>query len=90
MPDKHHIKSGCVVSGFESRRILSRQGAWRPTRREAEEANGVVGETQECVPTVCQPTGRQVIELINPILRGWVNYFAVGIRAGAFRLLETR
>jgi RNA-directed DNA polymerase len=26
---------------------------------------------------VSQPVGR-VIELINPILRGWVNYFAVG------------
>ena len=27
-----------------------------------------------------------LIEQINPILRGWVNYFAAAIRANAFRL----
>jgi Group II intron, maturase-specific domain len=34
-----------------------------------------------------QPIGR-VIELINPVLRGWVNYFAVGHSSRCFSLIE--
>jgi len=34
-----------------------------------------------------QPVGR-VIELINPILRGWVNYFAVGHSGRCFTFIE--
>jgi len=34
-----------------------------------------------------QPVGR-VIELINPILRGWVNYFAVGHSSRCFSFIQ--
>ena len=34
-----------------------------------------------------QPVGR-VIELINPILRGWVNYFAVGHASRCFAFVR--
>ncbi len=34
-----------------------------------------------------QPVGR-VIELINPILRGWVNYFAVGHSSRCFSFIK--
>ena len=34
-----------------------------------------------------QPVGR-VIQLINPILRGWVNYFAVGHSSRCFSLVK--
>ena len=34
-----------------------------------------------------QPVGR-VVELINPILRGWVNYFAVGACESVLRLRQ--
>jgi RNA-directed DNA polymerase len=34
-----------------------------------------------------QPVGR-VIELINPILRGWVNYFAVGHSSRCFSFVK--
>ena len=54
---------------------------------EAQEADRAVGEAQGCVPTVCQPTGRTV-ELINPILRGWVNCFAVGHSSRCFSLVK--
>ena len=37
---------------------------------------------------VSQPV-EGVIEQINPILRGWVNYFALGDSVNAFRLSET-
>ena len=30
----------------------------------------------------------QVIELINPILRGWVNYFAVGHSSRCFAFIQ--
>ncbi len=36
---------------------------------------------------VSQPVGR-VIELINPILRGWVHYFAVGNSSGCFSYIK--
>ncbi|HXJ38350.1 MAG TPA: group II intron maturase-specific domain-containing protein [Bryobacteraceae bacterium] len=38
-------------------------------------------------PFTSQPVGR-VIELINPILRGWVNYFAVGHSSQCFSMIE--
>jgi RNA-directed DNA polymerase len=36
---------------------------------------------------VSQPVGR-VIELINPILRGWVHYFAVGDSSRCFSYIK--
>jgi RNA-directed DNA polymerase len=36
---------------------------------------------------VSQPVGR-VIELINPILRGWVHYFAVGHSSRCFSYIK--
>ena len=36
---------------------------------------------------VSQPVGR-VIELINPILRGWVHYFAVGDSSRCFSYIQ--
>ena len=65
--------------GFEIRRVLSRNRKWRP--------NGVpklkkrtarfdkLREIFRC--NVSQPV-KKVIEEINPILGGWVNYFRVG------------
>jgi Group II intron, maturase-specific domain len=35
-----------------------------------------------------QPVGR-VVQLINPILRGWVNYFAFGNASRCFNLSKT-
>ena len=60
-----------------------------PLRAQAQEADGAAckaqGRSSDAI--VSQPVGR-VIELINPILRGWVNYFAVGHSSRCFSLVK--
>jgi len=67
--------------GFDFRRVRSRQGAWRawyPPRLKKRTA--LLRKLQEIFRRhQSQPIDR-VIYLINPILRGWVRYFAVGGR----------
>src|SRR6266852_676536 len=78
--------------GFEFRRILSRKGVWRPHYTpKLKKRTAVLGKLRDMFRRYAsQPVGR-VIELITPILRGWVNYFTLrwDIRAGAFRLSKT-
>ena len=70
--------------GFDFRRIRSRRGAWRANytpqlkRRTAlqRKLKDVFRRHQS------QPVDR-VVQLINPILRGWVNYLRWGIPASA-------
>jgi len=75
--------------GFEYRRIRSRKGKWRahyvpkPKKRTAL-LRKLKGLFRRCVS---QPVGR-VIELINPILRGWVRYFAVGDSSRCFSYIK--
>jgi RNA-directed DNA polymerase len=75
--------------GFEYRRIRSRNGKWRthfvpkPKKRTA-----LLRKLKEIFRRyVSQPVGR-VIELINPILRGWVHYFAVGHSSRCFSYIK--
>ena len=75
--------------GFEFRRIRSRRGTWRPQyepklkKRTAllQKLRDVFGRFRS------QPVSR-VIEVINPILRGWVNYFAVGNSSRCFGFIQ--
>src|SRR5262245_24167443 len=71
--------------GFDFRRVRSRQGAWRawyPPRRKKRTA--LVRKLKEIFRRYqSQPIGR-VIQLMNPILRGWVRYFAVGDASRCF------
>jgi RNA-directed DNA polymerase len=75
--------------GFEYRRIRSRKGKWRahyvpkPKKRTAL-LRKLKGLFRRCVS---QPVGR-LIELINPILRGWVRYFAVGDSSRCFSYIK--
>ncbi len=75
--------------GFEYRRIRSRKGKWRahyvpkPKKRTAL-LRKLKDLFRRCVS---QPVGR-VIELINPILRGWVHYFAVGDSSRCFSYIK--
>jgi RNA-directed DNA polymerase len=65
--------------GFDFRRIRSWRGAWRPQYTPAMRQRTVLLRKlrEEFQRWDSQPVGR-VITVINPILRGWVNYFRVG------------
>ena len=75
--------------GFEFRRIRSRRGVWRAhytpklLRRTAllRKLKDVFRRHQS------QPVDR-VVKLINPMLRGWVNYFAVGHSSECFSFIK--
>ena len=75
--------------GFEFRRILSRNKKWRPHfAPKLKKRTALFAKLREIFRRFAsQPVGR-VIELINPILRGWVNYFAVGHSSRCFSMIE--
>jgi RNA-directed DNA polymerase len=75
--------------GFEYRRILSRNKVWRPQYvPRLKKRTALLAKLREIFRRyVSQPTER-VIELINPILRGWVNYFAVGHSSRCFSFIQ--
>jgi RNA-directed DNA polymerase len=75
--------------GFEFRRVRTRRGVWRAdyvpklTKRTAllQTLKDIFRRFQS------QPVER-VVTLINPILRGWVNYFAVGHSSRCFSFVQ--
>ena len=75
--------------GFEYRLVLSRTRKWRPQfvpRQKKRKA--LFAELREIFRRhVSQPVG-EVIEIINPILRGWVNYFRIGHSSRCFSLVR--
>jgi len=75
--------------GFEFRRILSRNQKWRPHfAPKLKKRTALFAKLREIFRRYSsQPVGR-VIELINPILRGWVNYFAVGHSSRCFSMVK--
>jgi len=71
--------------GFEYRRIRSRKGRWRAHYvPKLKKRTALLRKLKDIFRRhVSQPVGR-VIELIHPILRGWVRYFAVGNSSRCF------
>jgi RNA-directed DNA polymerase len=65
--------------GFEFRRVLSRNGKWRPQFvPKMKKRTALFAKLRDVFRKhVSQPVGT-VIQMINPILRGWVNYFRIG------------
>jgi len=75
--------------GFDFRRIKSRRGVWRPqyTPRQ-KKRTALLHKLKEIFRRYeSQPVDR-VIALMNPILRGWVRYFAVGDSSRCFGFLK--
>ena len=75
--------------GFEFRRVRSLKGRWRPQYTpKLKKRTALLAKLRDIFRGyTSQPVGR-VIELINPILRGWVNYFAVGHSARCFAFIK--
>ena len=71
--------------GFEFRRVRSLRGVWRPQYTPQTKArSALLRKLKEIFRRYrSQPVGR-VVEIINPILRGWVNYFAIGHSSRCF------
>jgi len=75
--------------GFEYRRIRSRNGVWRPYYApKLKKRTALFAKLREVFRrNVSQPVGK-VIEEINPILRGWTNYFRVGHSNRCFSMVK--
>lgn len=75
--------------GFDFRRVATRQGRWRahytPKLKKRTALMRTVKEMFRRYHS--QPVAR-VVELINPVLRGWVNYFAVGHSSRCFQMIK--
>ena len=75
--------------GFEYRRIRSRNRVWRPYYApKLKKRTELFAKLRESFrQNVGQPGGK-VIEMINPVLRGWVNYFRVGDSHRCFSMIK--
>ena len=75
--------------GFEFHRVRSRQGRWMPLRTpKAKKRTALLGTLRAVFRRFqSQPVSR-LIDEINPILRGWVNYFAMGHSSRCFAFIR--
>jgi RNA-directed DNA polymerase len=75
--------------GFEFRRVRSRGGKWMPLRiPQRKKRTALLHKRKECFRRArSQPTDH-LISMINPILRGWVAYFATGHSSRCFSFIR--
>jgi RNA-directed DNA polymerase len=75
--------------GFEYRRIRSRNRVWRPYYAPKLQKRTALFAKLRAIfrRNVSQPVGK-VIEELNPILRGWVNYFRIGDASRCFSMVK--
>jgi RNA-directed DNA polymerase len=75
--------------GFEYRRIVGRNRKWRPYYApKLKKRTALLAKLKEIFrQNISQPV-EGVIEQINPILRGWVNYFALGDSSECFSFVR--
>jgi RNA-directed DNA polymerase len=75
--------------GFDFRRIRSMQGAWRAHYTpKLKKRTALLRKLTDVFRSFqSQPVDR-VVQLINPILRGWVQYFAVGHASECFSYIK--
>src|SRR5215469_16195985 len=75
--------------GFEFRRIRSRRGRWMPLLLpKGKKRTALLGKLKEIFRDFRSQSVGGVIEKINPILRGWVKYFAIGHSSRCFSYIR--
>jgi RNA-directed DNA polymerase len=75
--------------GFDFRRVRSRAGKWRPHRTpKMKKRTELLRELKQVFRRFRSQPVQQVIEIINPILRGFVNYFAIGNSSRCFGYIK--
>ncbi len=75
--------------GFEFRRIRSLGGVWRAQYApKLKKRTALLRKLKEIFRRFQSEPVARVIQLINPILRGWVNYFAVGHSSRCFSFVR--
>jgi RNA-directed DNA polymerase len=75
--------------GFEFRRVRSRSRRWMPLYRPQMKKRTALLRRLKVIfrGSRFQPV-TWVIEMINPVLRGWVNYFAMGHASRCFSFIR--
>ncbi len=80
---------GFSFLGFEYRRVRSRKGKWRPHFvPKQKKRTALLRKLKEIFRHFVSQPVRMVIGHINPILRGWMNYFRVGNSSGCFSYIK--
>src|SRR5512143_270840 len=75
--------------GFEFRRVLSLKGVWRPQYPpKLKKRTALLAKLRDIFRKFRSQPVERVIELINPILRDWVNYFAIGHSSECFSFIQ--
>lgn len=75
--------------GFDFRYLRSLRGKWRPHYTpKLKKRTALVRTLKEVFRRYRSQPIERVISLINPILRGWVNYFAVGHSSECFSFIK--
>ena len=74
---------------FDFRRVRSLKGHWRPHYvPKLKQRTALLRKLKEIFRRFQSQPVMRVIELINPILRGWVHYFAVGHSSRCFSYIR--
>ena len=75
--------------GFEFRRVRSRSGRWMPLRRpQTKKRTALLRRLKVIFRGLRSQPITRIIATINPVLRGWVNYFAVGHASQCFSFIR--
>jgi len=75
--------------GFEYRRMLSRKGVWRARYTpKLKKRTEVVRKVKEVFRRFWGQPVERIVQLINPILRGWTAYFAIGDSSRCFGFIK--
>ena len=75
--------------GFDFRRIRSRRGAWRAHYTpQLKKRTALLRKLKDIFRRYQSQPASRVVQLINPVLRGWVNYFAVGHSSECFSMIQ--